>query len=197
MISGSLAVTAVGIWATGKAIGSSLLSYVGFMSGACTFLPLPADAWVLHAATANTPLTVGLIGGLVNAVIVLIERLWVLRFVDHPSFDRFKRFVGTNRYVDWTERHLFIGLVVGGFSFIPFEPFRLVAVLRDYTPSRYALATFVGRGFRYYWLARAGSIFAGLGVVKYAVWMSLAFFAVGLYRSYRTFKADGETSPQA
>ncbi len=193
----ALAVVAFAIWYLGVVLESSLVRFVGFMSGACTFVPLPADAYVLNAAVDNSALAIGLVGGAVNVIAVLAERQWVLRFVDHPSFDRFRLFVGRNKWVDLTEKNLFVGLVVGGFSFLPFEPFRLVAVLRNYSPVRYGLATFLGRGFRYYWLARAGEVFASLGIVKYAVWASLAFFTIGLARSYRKFSAADPASESA
>ncbi|MEM7323339.1 MAG: hypothetical protein AAF531_09655 [Actinomycetota bacterium] len=182
-------VAATGVWFLGVVTGSSLLRYAGFMAGASTFVPLPADAYVLNVAANNAALTLGVVGGAVNAVAVLAERQWILRAASHPVFDRFSEFIGTNRWIDMAERHMFVGLVVGGFSFLPFEPFRLVAVLRGYHQFRYALATFFGRGIRYYWLARAGSVFAVYGLVEYVVWGSLLIFTVGLFRSYLRFRA--------
>ena len=187
-IAGGLAAVAVWLWGLGLVFGSSLLRFIGFMAGACTFLPLPADAYILDAATRHTAFTIGVVGGLVNAAVVLVEREWVLRLVDHPSFDRFREFIGISRWVDRAEDHFFVGLVIGGFSFLPFEPFRLVAVLRHYSRFRYALATFLGRGVRYYWLARAGEVFDDFGVVRWVVWASLAFFAIGVVRSYLRFR---------
>lgn len=195
IIAGALAAAAIGLWGLGLVLGSSLLRFVGFMAGACTFLPLPADAYLLDASTRHDALVLGVVGGLVNALVVLVERAWVLRLVDHPMFDRFREFVGTNRWVDRAEDHLFLGLVIGGFSPLPFEPFRLVAILRRYSLVRYAVATFLGRGFRYYWLARAGSVFADFGLVRYVVWASLAFFGIGLARSYARFRSTGEVGP--
>jgi uncharacterized membrane protein YdjX (TVP38/TMEM64 family) len=104
-----------------------------------------------------------------------------------PTFDRFVEFVGTNRYVDLAQQKMFLGLIVGSASFLPFEPFRLVAILREYSPPRYFLATAIGRGFRYYWLARLGKTFADLGSVQYLVWISMVAFAIGVFRSYRRF----------
>ncbi|MEM7275890.1 MAG: hypothetical protein AAF547_22630 [Actinomycetota bacterium] len=188
-IAGALAAVATGLWLLGVLIDSALLTFVGFMVGASTFVPLPADAYVLATADDLTPLTIGVVGGAVNAAVVLVERQWILRLARHPFFSRFAEFVGTNRWIDLAERRLFIGLLVGGFSFLPFEPFRLVAVLRDYDPPRYALATFLGRGIRYYWLARAGQVFAVYGVIEWVVWASLAVFTVGLLRSYIRFRS--------
>ncbi|MGH1492167.1 MAG: hypothetical protein ACRBK7_22735 [Acidimicrobiales bacterium] len=194
LIAVALGAVAVLVWVLGLVFGSTMLQYAGFMVGATTFLPLPADAYVLNVAKDNSALAIGIIGGLVNAAVVLVEREWVLRLARHPIFDRFSEFIGTNRWVDMAQRHMFVGLIVGGFSFLPFEPFRLVAVLRGYAPVRYAVATFLGRGFRYYWLARAGAVFAVYGIVKYVVWASLVFFAVGLIRSYLRFRS---TAPEA
>lgn len=189
-------VAVTGVWYLGVLTGSSLLRYAGFMAGASTFVPLPADAYVLNVATNNTALTLGIVGGAVNGIAVLAERQWILRAASHPIFDRFSEFIGTNRWIDMAERHMFVGLVVGGFSFLPFEPFRLVAVLRQYNQPRYALATFFGRGIRYYWLARAGSVFAAYGLVEYVVWGSLLVFAAGLFRSYLRFRATAEAAEE-
>lgn len=188
-IAGLLAAAAIVLWSVGRIIDSSLLQFAGFMTGATTFLPLPADAYVLNAAVENEAVAVGVIGGLVNAVVALVERQWLLRLASHSIFDRFSEFIGTNRWVEMARQHMFVGLVLGGFSFLPFEPFRLVAVLRDYNQVKYAIATFIGRGFRYYWLARVGATLGVYGIVKYVVWASLAFFAVGLFRSYLRFRA--------
>ncbi len=193
LIAGGYAALAVGLWFAGSAVGSPILQFIGFMAGASTFVPLPADAYVLSVADDYPALTIGLVGGAVNAAAVLVEREWVMRLVSHPVFTRFQEFVGTNRYVGWAENHLFVGLVVGGFSFLPFEPFRLVAILRNYSPVRYAFATFVGRGVRYYCYARVGRLFAVYGLAKWVVWASLALFAVGLVRSYFRFQSTGSS----
>jgi membrane protein YqaA with SNARE-associated domain len=193
LIAGAMAAVSVGLWLIGAVLDIELVKFAGFMFGASTFVPLPADAYLLNVAADHNPVAIGVIGGAVNAAAVLGEREWLLRLTAHPFFGRFKEFVGTNRWVDAmaNERYLFVGLVVGGFSFLPFEPFRLVAVLRNYSPLRYALATFLGRGFRYYWLARAGGVLAVYGVVRWVVWGSLALFAYGLVRSYQRYRATG------
>lgn len=192
LIAAALGAVALGLWGLGVLADSPLLRFAGFMAGATTFLPLPADAYVLSASAGNPALALGVVGGVVNAAVALVERRWVLEAARHPVFDRFGEFIGTNRWVDMAQRHLFLGLLIGGFSFLPFEPFRLVAILRGYSPSRYVLATFLGRGFRYYWLARAGSVFAVYGIIRYAIWISLAVFAIGLLRSYFRFRSRVE-----
>ncbi len=194
-IGGGLAAFAVWCWGLGLVFDRSLLQFVGFMAAASTFMPFPADAYVLDAATRHSAVTIGLAGGAVNAGAVLVEREWVLRLAGHPSFDRFKAWVGTNRWLDRVRVHLFLGLVVGGFSFLPFEPFRLLAVVARYDRARYALATFLGRGIRYYFLARIGMVFDRFGVVQYAVYASLTLFFIGAVRSYARFhRSAGEES---
>ena len=188
IIAAVLGLVSAALWLVGLVTGSPLLRFAGFMAGATTFLPLPADAYVLAASVDSPALAVGLVGGGVNAAVVLVERAWLLRLMRHPVFDRFNEFVGTNRWVDLAQRHLFLGLVVGGFSFLPFEPFRLMAVVKDYGRFRYSLATFVGRGFRYYWLARLGMVFDGFGGVRHVVWASLAVFVIGLLHSYQRYR---------
>ncbi len=183
----SLAAVAAGLLVVGIVLDSPMLKFGGFMTGASTFVPMPADAYVLAAAESIDPWMIGVVGGIINGLVVLIEGRWVSRLASVPSFDRFVEFVGTNRFVDLAQQQMFLGLIVGGASFLPFEPFRLVAVLRNYSPVRYFLATAIGRGFRYYCLARIGEKFADLGSIQYVVWLSMAVFAVGVFRSYRRF----------
>jgi hypothetical protein len=91
----------------------------------------------------------------------------------------------------FTERNLFWGLLVGGASFIPFEPFRLVAVLRGYSPVRYGLVTFVSRGGRYYVLALVGTALLDVGFLQQAIWLTLGLFLIGLWRSAAKLARSG------
>jgi len=182
-IAGGVAALAIGLWLVGNAVPSALLRFAGLMTAATTFVPLPADSFVLAASADVDAIVIGVVGGAINAAVVLVERRWILTLVDHPSFDRFSAFFETNRYVAWTERNMFVGLLIGGASFIPFEPFRLVAVMRDYSPVRYALATFVSRGGRYYVLALVGTALLGIGYLQQAIWLTIVLFLFGLWRS--------------
>ena len=85
IIAAAVAVVALGLWGFGVLVGSSLIQFAGFMTGACTFVPLPADAYVLNASTSNPALVVGVVGGAVNAAVVLVERQWILRLARHPN----------------------------------------------------------------------------------------------------------------
>jgi membrane protein YqaA with SNARE-associated domain len=179
----AVAVVAVTFYAIGRATGSTLVGFIGLMISATTWVPLPADTFVLAASAELPAAVVGVVGGLINATMVLVERQWVLALVDSPSFDRVRRFFAANRLVDLTERNMFVALVVGGASFVPFEPFRLVAIMRDYSPVKYFLATFIGRGGRYFVLASLGSALLDIGLLQQAIWVTLALFAFGLWRS--------------
>ncbi|MEM9133624.1 MAG: hypothetical protein AAGE88_14835 [Actinomycetota bacterium] len=187
----AIAALAVGLWFAGRALDSPVLSFSGLMVGATTFVPLPADSFVLDAAEDNAALTIGLVGGIINATVVLVERRWILTFVDHPAFDRFARFFENNRLVRLAERNMFLSLLLGGATFVPFEPFRLVAVMRRYSPVRYWIATFVSRGGRYYVLALVGQALLEVGFLRQAIWITLVLFAIGLWRSaVRLLRAD-------
>ena len=182
-IAATAAIVALTLYLVGRSAGSPLVRFMGLMVGATTFVPLPADTFVLAASADLSAPVVGLVGGLINATMVLVERLWILALVDSPSFDRLRRFFATNRLVELTDRNMFLALMIGGATFIPFEPFRLVAVMRRYSPVRYFVATFVGRGGRYFVLASVGSALLDVGLLQQAIWITLVLFAFGLWRS--------------
>ncbi len=178
-----LAAVAIGVYTIGVTTGQTILRFAGLMVGATTFVPLPADTFVLQASADNPALAIGLVGGLINGVVVLIERRWILILVDYPWFDRFRSFFDANRVVAWTERNMFVSLLVGGASFIPFEPFRLIAVVRNYSPIKYFIATCLARGGRYYVLASVGAALLEVGFLQQAIWLTLGLFFFGLWRS--------------
>jgi membrane protein YqaA with SNARE-associated domain len=187
LISIGLGLFAVGAGLTtlGALLGQSLVRYAGLMTMGTTFVPLPADTFTIAAASANPALTVALVGGAVNAAVVLVERRWVLILIERPAFDRVKEFFDTNRYMAWTDRSMFVTLLVAGFLF--FEPFRLLAVIRRYPAGKYALATFLSRSIRYYALASLGAAMFELGWLKPLLVGSMALFAFGLWRSAMKF----------
>ena len=183
LIAAGFVVTSLGLWLLGRALDEPLLSFAGLMTIASTFVPMPADAYVIHAAETISPAWIALLGGAINAIAVLGERLFIQRLIDFPIFDRIRNFIGTNRFVTAMEDQMFLGLIVAAASPLPFEVFRFVAVARNYSPTRYALATFIGRGARFYALAAAGGFFAAHGLVPYVVTILIVVFALGLIRS--------------
>lgn len=133
------------------------MRFVGLMIAASTFVPLPADAFVLDASTHHRPLQLALTGGATSAIVALVEAAWIRRVIDHPHFDGLVSFVGTHRAMNLLHRHTFLGLLIGGATFLPFEPFRLFAALNHYPQWRYAVATFLSRSIRYFAIAQTGS----------------------------------------
>ncbi|MGI9616340.1 MAG: hypothetical protein ACR2QO_25720 [Acidimicrobiales bacterium] len=182
-IAAGAAIVSLTLYLVGLSTGNALVRFMGLMVGATTFVPLPADTFVLSASASLSPAVIGVVGGLINATMVLVERVWILALIDSPAFDRMRRFFAGNRLVDLTDRNMFLALMVGAASFIPFEPFRLVAVMRDYSPVKYFLATGLARGTRYYVLASVGSALLEVGFLQQAIWITLGLFAFGLWRS--------------
>jgi len=64
------------------------------------------------------------------------------------------------KYCAWLYNKVaFISLVIAGFTPIPFEPFRFLAVAAKYNRGKYVLAIFIGRAPRYYLLAKLQDMF--------------------------------------
>ena len=184
-IAAALTTTAGLLYALGSTLDLGALKFAGLMTMASTFVPMPADSYVLGAAASMPALTIALVAGAVNAVAVLVERQFLLRIVDLAFFDRLRTFIGSNRFVTKAHDHMFVGLVLGAATPLPFEAFRLVAVTRRYSPWRYASATFIGRSARFYALASAGSMLAAHDLLPIVLVATLALFAVGLAQSVR------------
>lgn len=170
-------------WLAGVLFGLPLLSFAGVMAVASTFVPLPADTYVLHAATEFTPLTIAIVGGAISALAVLVERSFLLHLIDARCFGKLRSFIGTNRFVDLAERHLFWALIIAAASPLPFEVFRLVAVTRNFSPPRYAAATFIGRGVRFFLLASAGSMLADQHLLSWVLVATLLAFTLSIVHS--------------
>lgn len=183
-----LAVTAI-FWGLGRALDEPLLSFMGLMTLGSTFVPMPADAYVVNASKFIDPITIGLLGGAINSLAVIGERAFLDRLIDYPVFDKVRRFIGTNRFVDALEGQMFLGLVVAAASPLPFEVFRFVACARGYDRVRYGLATFIGRGGRYYVLALGTARFVDDATLPWIVGTLVAIFALGLIQSVRRFRA--------
>lgn len=203
LIAGAFCVVTAVLWGLGRALDEPLLSFAGLMTLGSTFVPMPADAYVVNASTFIDPVTVGLLGGGINALAVLGERAFLERLIGFPIFERLNRFVGNSRFVDALESQMFIGLTVAAASPLPFEVFRFVACARGYNRTKYAIATFVGRGARYYVLALGTSRFVDDATLPWIVGSLVAFFAIGLVQSIRRFRkgerelADGDPAGQA
>jgi len=188
LIAAAFLIVTFALWGLGRALDEPLLSFMGLMTLGSTFIPMPADAYVVNASKFIDPVTIGLLGGAINALAVLGERAFLDRLIDFPVFDKMTRFIGSNRFVDAMASQMFIGLVVAAASPLPFEVFRLVACARGYDRFKYCLATFLGRGSRYYVLALGTSRFVDDATLPWIVGSLVAFFLIGLLQSIRRFR---------
>lgn len=176
-------VLSLGVWSLGRLLEQPLVSFAGLMLLASTFVPMPADAYVVHTAASFDPWTVAVIGGVVNAFGVLGERRILILLSGFPIGERLKDFIGTNRFLGLLDKQMFLGLMIAAASPIPFEVFRVIAVGRNVKVVTYFFATLIGRGARFYVLALAGGWFAAQGVLQLVVGVLLVLFFVGLVRS--------------
>ncbi|MFC2171958.1 YqaA family protein [Acidobacteriota bacterium] len=162
---------------------TQILGYVAYMSVACTLVPLPTPPVVIKMGKAFHPGTVAIAGALANCLAAAVEyRLlsWLMvrarlkqRTEAHRSFRRFARYF---------KRYAFLCLAVSGFTPIPFEPFRIAAILANYSFPKYLLAVFAGRLPRYFLVAQIGYLFSVppyLLVVLFAVLLLIPL--VGAY----------------
>lgn len=145
-----------------------------------TFLPVPLDVYVLHLSRTFGPLEIALIAGALNTVAVLFERWFLLGIMAEGRAHNLQEKVQESRWSEWFMAFPFTALVVGAFSFLPFELFRFMAVVNDYDVGRYSLATFLGRGVRYYALVALGGFLAELGWLSIVILVVLALWVVSL-----------------
>jgi len=173
------------IYALGIILSEKSLEFVGFMLPASTFLPFPADTYVLYISQFFTPLYIGILGGFINAVAVIWEKYFFRMVIRKKEFDKFVVFFSELKYGKFVSDNLFIVLLISAFSFIPFEPFRLIAITHNYDDKKYFAATFIGRGFRYFLLAFFGRKLMQYDLLIYALIISAFVFLYGAYSSYK------------
>ena len=162
-----------------------ILEFTGFMLPACTFLPFPADTYILYSSKFFTPINIGILGGFINAVAVIWEKYFIRILIINKKFEKFVVFFNELKFTKLANKNLFLVLLVSAFSFIPFEPFRLIAITHNYDNKKYFTASFLGRGFRYFLLAYFGKKLIHYDWLMYALLISLVVFFYGIYVSYQ------------
>ena len=155
------------------------------MLPACTFLPFPADTYILYSSKFFTPINIGILGGFINAVAVIWEKYFIRILIINKKFEKFVVFFNELKFTKLANKNLFLVLLVSAFSFIPFEPFRLIAITHNYDNKKYFTASFLGRGFRYFLLAYFGKKLIHYDWLMYALLISLVVFFYGIYVSYQ------------
>ena len=139
---------------------SQLIGFFGYMSVACTLIPLPTPPYVIALGKVFHPGIVALTGAVGNCIAAFVEYRFLLWLFSKTEL---QQRVETNRifqrFSDYFHRMAFVCLVFTGFTPIPFEPFRFAAILTRYNLSLYLLAVLLGRFSRYYLIALIGDRF--------------------------------------
>ena len=139
---------------------SQLIGFFGYMSVACTLIPLPTPPYVIALGKVFHPGIVALAGAVGNVIAAFVEYHLLLWFFSKTTL---QQRVETNRIFQrfsyYFRRMAFVCLVFTGFTPIPFEPFRFAAILTRYNLFLYLLAVLLGRFPRYYLIALIGDQF--------------------------------------
>lgn len=137
-----------------------LIGFFGYMSVACTVIPLPTPPFVTALRQVIAPSIVALTGAVGNCISVFMEYhllLWIF------SKTKLEQRVESSRvfrlFSSYLYRAAFPCLVFTGFTPIPFEPFRFAAILIRYDMRLYLLSVLIRRFPRYYLIAYIGEQF--------------------------------------
>ena len=134
-----------------------LAGFFLYMCLACTVVPLPTPPYVIALGVVFDPFVVALVGAAGNIIAAGVEYKVLLWLSSKPKIDKRIHANKTYRAFErFYRRAAFLCLVVSGFTPIPFEPFRLAAIVSRYPLGRYLLAIFCGRFPRYYVVAWLG-----------------------------------------
>ena len=139
---------------------SQLIGFFGYMSVACTLIPLPTPPYVIALGKVFHPGIVALTGAVGNCIAAFVEyRLLLWLFSKTELQQRVEANRIFQRFSYYFHRMAFVCLVFTGFTPLPFEPFRFAAILTRYNLSLYLLAVLLGRFPRYYLIALIGDRF--------------------------------------
>ncbi len=139
---------------------SQLIGFFGYMSVACTIIPLPTPPYVIALGKVADPLIVALAGAVGNCIAAFVEyRLLLWIFSKTELQQRVENNRIFQRFSYYFRRMAFVCLIFTGFTPIPFEPFRFAAILARYNLTLYLLAVLLGRFPRYYLMALLGDQF--------------------------------------
>ena len=137
-----------------------LIGFFGYMSVACTLVPLPTPPFVIALGKVFDPGIVALTGAVGNVIAAFVEYhllLWIFSKTELQQRVEANRIF--QRFSYYFHRAAFVCLIFTGFTPIPFEPFRFAAILTRYNLRLYLLAVLLGRFLRYYLIAFIGDQF--------------------------------------
>ena len=143
--------------------GSDISQLVGFFLYTCvaaSVIPLPMPPFLISLGQIFHPGIVAVVGALGNCVSAIAEYYLITWFF---SGSELQQKIEANsiyqKFMYYFEKAVFPTLLFSAFSPIPFEPFRLAAILMRYNIVLYLLAVFFGRLPRYYLIALVGETF--------------------------------------
>ncbi len=174
----SLAMMGIGFFYSLKVI-----EFSGFMMLAGTFLPLPADTYIIHLTPYLGVVYIALIGGAFNTIAVLFEKYFVSHLLLSERGEKIKKIFNESKLSLYFTKYPALTLFVTAFSFLPYEPFRFLAITNNYSNVKYSIATFFGRGIRYWVLAVFGNFMAGYGWLAWIIAISLILYFISLFKS--------------
>jgi ribonucleoside-triphosphate reductase len=139
---------------------SQLIGYFAYMSVATSLIPLPLLPYVIALGKVFDPGLVALIGTLGNCLAAFVEYHLLTWFFSKSELEqRLQANPSYQKFSHYFERAVFPCLLISALTPIPFEPFRLAAILIRYNITLYLLAIFIGRLPRYYIMAQLGHFF--------------------------------------
>jgi len=151
-----------GVYVTGGegSTAAGLAMLFGYLSLACTFLPLPT-AWIVIWAAAPTeggglgldPWLVATIGAAGTAIANLHDYYLVTFLYRYKPVRRIRTKGWYKRVAAWYNRAPFSALAAASFLPIPVDFVRLLAISEGYNRAKFALGSLVGRWPRYLLLA--------------------------------------------
>jgi|TARA_Y100000310_G_scaffold339460_1_gene432156 membrane protein YqaA with SNARE-associated domain len=166
-----------------------ILEYTGFMMIATTFLPLPADPYTLYASAFFTPVFLGFIGGSINTIAVAFEKYYIREIIKKKRFKDISDFFRELKFSKFAKKNMFASLFISGLTFIPYEPFRLVAIVNNYSPIKYYISVFLSRSIRYFLIGLIGLGFLRYGWLNIAVLTAAIVYYLSLIKAYREKKS--------
>jgi len=126
------------------------------MTVACTFFPLPTPQLVIKYGEWFNPYLVASVGGIGTTLGTLIDYGLLTYAFRYEKVNKIRKARIYRYIVRFFHKIAFISLLVAGFTPIPFDPFRFLAISMKYSKIKYILAVFIGRSLRYFLLAKAG-----------------------------------------
>jgi len=210
---GALLVLLAGVYVTGGkgSTAAGLAMLFGYLSLACTFLPLPT-AWIVIWAAAPTeggglglnPWVVATVGAAGTAIANMHDYYLVTFLYRYRSVRKIRTKGWYKRVAAWYNRAPFGTLAAASFLPIPVDFVRLLAISEGYNRAKFAIGSLVGRWPRYLLLAALADRFelgwqwiVGIlgATAVLGLWRGLPVLVGRIQALARDEKTEEETAP--